>query len=381
MLEVADTAPLQRALALAQQALYLTPPNPRVGCVLIAPDGRIIGQGHTQAVGGPHAEVMALRDAAAHGHSPRGATAYVTLEPCSHYGRTPPCALALIEAGVARVVALGADPNPQVAGQGFERLRAAGVTVEVSPQDDPLVTQAIDLNIGFFSRMTRQQPWVRVKLAASLDGQMALANGVSQWITGPEARADGHTWRARACAILTGVGTLLADQPRLDVRAVSTPRQPRLVVLDSQARTPVDAPVFIAARACLICVAADFDGPIPAWPKNVEVLRLARAAGVVGAADAPATGLALQDLLHELARREVNELHVEAGPTLSTQLIASGLADELLLYMAPKLIGPGRGLYPVAARSTLEALPSWSFHQIDRVGDDLRLLLRRADSA
>ncbi|MBH2043357.1 MAG: bifunctional diaminohydroxyphosphoribosylaminopyrimidine deaminase/5-amino-6-(5-phosphoribosylamino)uracil reductase RibD, partial [Comamonadaceae bacterium] len=219
---------ISQALGLAAQALFLSNPNPRVGCVLVAPDGRVIGQGFTQQAGGPHAEVVALRDAAAAGHDVRGATAYVTLEPCAHQGRTGPCCDALVAAGIGKVVASIADPNPLVGGQGFARLRAAGVAVEVGPG----AAQARELNIGFFSRMVRGTPWVRLKAAASLDGTTALANGASQWITSPAARADGHAWRARACAVLTGIGTVLDDNPRLDVREVPTPRQPHVVVVD-----------------------------------------------------------------------------------------------------------------------------------------------------
>lgn len=221
---------MSQALGLAAQALFTSSPNPRVGCVITSADGHaLLGQGFTQQAGGPHAEVMALRDAAARGHDVRGATAYVTLEPCSHHGRTGPCCDALIGAGIARVVASLADPNPLVAGQGFARLRAAGVQVEVGPG----AHEARELNIGFFSRMLRGRPWVRVKAAASLDGATALGNGASQWITSPQARADGHAWRARACTLLTGVGTVLADDPRLDVRELPTPRQPRLAIVDS----------------------------------------------------------------------------------------------------------------------------------------------------
>lgn len=228
--------PMQQALALAAHALYISNPNPRVGCVIVAHDGHtVLGSGFTQRAGGPHAEVMALRDAAARNHDVRSATAYVTLEPCSHHGRTGPCCDALIAAGIGHVVGAILDPNPRVAGQGFERLRAAGVTVDI---DARAGKQSRALNIGFFSRMVRKQPWVRLKAGMSLDGATALANGESQWITGEAARADAHHWRARACAILTGVGTMLADDPLLNVRNIDTPRQPRLVIVDSQLRTP-----------------------------------------------------------------------------------------------------------------------------------------------
>ncbi|MEN9888484.1 MAG: Riboflavin biosynthesis protein RibD, partial [Pseudomonadota bacterium] len=233
--------PLHRALALARQALWLTSPNPRVGCVITAPDGRLLGEGHTQRAGGPHAEIMALRDAQAQGHDVRGATAWVTLEPCAHQGRTGPCCDALAAAGIGRVVAALTDPNPKVAGQGLARLQAAGAQVQVLPTDDPIASAARELNIGFFSRMERGLPWVRIKIAASIDGQTALANGQSQWITGPEARQDGHAWRARACAVLTGIGTVLEDDPLLNVRGLDVPRQPHLVVVDSRLELPLTA--------------------------------------------------------------------------------------------------------------------------------------------
>jgi len=253
-------ADLAQALQQAQAALLRANPNPRVGCVLVNPAGQVIGQGSTQQAGGPHAEVMALRDAQALGHSTAGATAYVTLEPCSHHGRTGPCCDALVHAGIGRVVAALPDPNPLVAGQGFARLRAAGVAVDIAGDSaDPALRDwaaaARELNIGFFSRMLRGTPWVRLKTAASLDGVTALPNGQSQWITGEAARADGHAWRARACAVLTGIGTVLQDRPRLDVRGIDTPRQPALVVVDSDLQTPPDAALFAPRRPVLIYAA------------------------------------------------------------------------------------------------------------------------------
>ena len=242
----ADLIHLQAALDASRHSLTLSNPNPRVGCVLVAADGRVIGTGHTQQAGGPHAEVMALRDAASRSEPTLGATAYVTLEPCSHFGRTPPCCDALLQARVARVVVACGDPNPLVAGRGLARLREAGVQVDLLPSHSPLALAVRELNIGFFHRMERGRPWVRMKLAASLDGITALGNGESQWITGPEARADGHAWRARACAVLTGIGTVLEDDPMLDVRLVDTPRQPHLVIVDSKLETPPTARLFQA---------------------------------------------------------------------------------------------------------------------------------------
>ncbi|MDO9167104.1 MAG: bifunctional diaminohydroxyphosphoribosylaminopyrimidine deaminase/5-amino-6-(5-phosphoribosylamino)uracil reductase RibD, partial [Rhodoferax sp.] len=247
--------PLFLALAEAGNSVRVTNPNPRVGCVIAHCDGTLLGSGVTQMAGGAHAEIMALRNATDQGHSVFGGTAYVTLEPCSHHGRTGPCCDALIAAGIKKVVASIADPNPLVSGQGFERLRAAGIEVEVGPGAE----QSRELNIGFFSRMIRKTPWVRMKIAASLDGKTALNNGASQWITSDAARADGHAWRARACAVLTGIGTVLADNPRLDVRLVDTPRQPHLVGVDSRLETPLDAHLFVAGRALFIYAAVPDD--------------------------------------------------------------------------------------------------------------------------
>ena len=251
---------MAQALALAARGLNLTSPNPRVGCVIVGAGGQLLGQGHTQQAGGPHAEIMALRDALENGHSVRGATAYVTLEPCSHQGRTGPCCDALISAGISQVVASIPDPNPRVCDQGFERLRAAGIAVTVGPG----AQESRELNLGFFSRMVRRSPWVRMKAAASLDGKTALNNGTSQWITGEQARADGHTWRARACAVLTGIGTVLKDNPRLNVRLPHTQRQPHVVIVDSTLQTPLNAHLFIAGRAVYIYCSVKNDAKIRA---------------------------------------------------------------------------------------------------------------------
>jgi len=360
---------ISQALGLAAQALFLSSPNPRVGCVIGSPDGQVLGEGFTQQAGGPHAEVVALRAAAAAGHDVRGATAYVTLEPCAHHGRTGPCCDALISAGIGKVVASLEDPNPLVAGQGFARLRAAGVEVEVGPG----AAESRELNIGFFSRMLRGTPWVRMKVAASLDGTTALPNGASQWITSPEARADGHAWRARACAVMTGIGTVLADKPRLDVRDLATPRQPQVVVLDSRLHTPPDAPLFIADRAVTICGNGDFYADFSARQTALE----ARGATVLhlpgqdGKVDLPA-------MLRALARRGINELHVEAGHRLNGALLQAGLVDELLLYLAPKLLGPGRGMADMAPLAALSEGVELEWRDLQRVGPDLRVLARVA---
>lgn len=353
-----------QALELATQALFLSNPNPRVGCVLTAANGEIIGQGFTQRAGGPHAEVMALRDAAARGRDVRGATAYVTLEPCSHHGRTGPCCDALTEAGVAKVVASIADPNPLVAGQGFERLRAAGVEVEVGPG----AQASRELNIGFFSRMVRGTPWVRAKMAASLDGTTALANGESQWITSTAARADGHAWRARACAVLTGIGTVLDDDPQLDVREVETPRQPHVVVVDSQLQMPPNARLLKAGRDCYVYTAVEdtrrHDALLAAGVS--QVVPLPNAAGKVD----------LAAMLEDLGRRGINELHVEAGHKLTGSLVREHLVDELLVYLAPRLMGPGWRMADLAPLASLADAVALDFHSVDRIGPDLRVLAR-----
>lgn len=362
---------ITQALGLAAQALFLSNPNPRVGCVIAAGDGTVLGQGFTQQAGGPHAEVVALRDAAARGCDVRGATAYVTLEPCAHQGRTGPCCDALIQAGVGRVVASIADPNPLVAGQGFARLRAAGVDVQVGPG----AKEARELNIGFFSRMLRGMPWVRMKGAASLDGVTALANGASQWITAPAARADGHAWRARACAVLTGIGTVLEDDPLMDVREVATPRQPHLVIVDSRLQTPPGARLFdVPGRRVLIYAAHEH-------PERASALR-ARGAVVTllpnarGKVDLPA-------LLRDLGTRVgVNELHLEAGHKLNGSFLREGLVDELLLYLAPLLLGSGA--HGLASWGPLQALADGlrlEFHDLQRLGPDLRLVARVAGRA
>ena len=356
-------AAIDLALALAQNSLNLTSPNPRVGCVIVNEFRELLGQGHTQAAGGAHAEVMALRDANAKGHSVVGATAYVTLEPCSHHGRTPPCCDALIAAGIKTVVASIADPNPLVAGRGFDRLRSAGIEVTVGPG----AAESRELNIGFFSRMIRKTPWVRMKIAASLDGKTALLNGQSQWITGEAARADGHAWRARSCAVLTGIGTVLADNPRLDVRLVDTPRQPHLVVVDSRLETPLDAHLFIAGRALYIYAAERND----AKKSALEAL-----GAVVTYMPGPNHKVDLPAMMKDLAVRQVNELHVEAGHKLNGSLLLEGLVDDLLVYAAPKLLGIGREMAAFGPLESLAEAIDLRFLAADMVGNDLRLQAR-----
>ncbi len=351
------------ALQLAKQAQNQTAPNPAVGCVLVSADGAVIGQGQTQPAGSAHAEVMALRDAASRGRATLGATAYVTLEPCSHHGRTGPCCDALISAGIAQVVASIADPNPLVSGQGFERLRAAGIHVEVGPGAEA----SRELNIGFFSRMLRQTPWVRMKMAASLDGTTSLANGQSQWITSLEARTDGHAWRARASAVLTGIGTLLQDDPSLDVRLVETNRQPHRIVIDSQLQTPLDARIFKAdGQVWIYTASTDAVKTQALQDRGASVTSLPGAGGKVD----------LAAVMRDLGQRQINELHVEAGFKLNGSLVREGWVDEFLLYLAPKLLGPGQGLLALPALDALTGAVQLEFLSADRVGPDLRLLAR-----
>ena len=349
---------MARALALAARGLYTTTPNPRVGCVIVK-DGHVIGEGWHERAGGAHAEVVALADARARGHDARGATLYVTLEPCNHHGRTPPCVDAVLAAGIARVVAAMHDPVPGH-GRGGERLRGAGVRVDVGLLRD----EAFALNAGFVSRVTHGRPWVRTKLATSLDGRTALASGESRWITGSAARADGHAWRARACAILTGVGTVLHDDPQFTVRDVKTPRQPLRVIIDRHADTPPDARVLEGDPALIVTAGARNT----AWPAATQWLALPDGGGRVD----------LAGVLRMLALRDINEVHVEAGAKLNGALLEAGLIDELLLYVAPSLIGdPARGMFelaqPLAALARRVAL---EWRSVERVGDDVRIVAR-----
>ena len=348
-----DQAMMRRALELAEQGLYTTTPNPRVGCV-ITRNEKLVGEGWHEVAGGPHAEVVALQKA---GAEAAGATVYVNLEPCSHQGRTPPCVEALKKAKVKRVVAAMRDPNPQAAGGG-PALEAAGIGFE----HGLLEQEARELNIGFVSRMTRGRPWVRLKVAATLDGRTALSDGTSQWITGAEARRDGHRWRARACAILTGAGTVRADDPRLTVREVDTPRQPLRVIVDSRLETPSTARILQGEKALVFAATR---GALP----NAEVVCLPNKNQKV---ELPA-------MLEELARRGVNELHVEAGFRLNGSLVREGCVDEYLLYMNPSFLGDAaQGMVDLPVIASLENRISLKTLSIDRFGDDLRILARPA---
>ncbi len=354
----ADRAFMSRALALAERGRYTSTPNPHVGAVVVR-DGAVIGEGFHQRAGEAHAEVAALADARARGNDVRGSTVYVNLEPCNHQGRTGPCSKALMDAGVARVVLAMRDPHAPAKG-GAEALIAAGIDVTEGVMED----DARELNIGFVSNATRGVPWVRSKIAASLDGRTALINGRSQWITGAAARADGHAWRARACAIVTGIGTVIQDNPSLTVRDVATTRQPLRVVIDRHGDTPRDARVLDQGNA-LIVTARPKPG---AAFGDVEMLQLPDADGRVD----------LAQLLRMLAGRGINELHVEAGAKLNGALLDGGLIDEFLVYLAPSILGdPARGMVDRMAPITeLSACTALAFHRVDRIGDDLRVVAR-----
>ena len=348
-----DHAMMRRALELAERGLYTTTPNPRVGCVVTKGD-KTVGEGWHERAGGPHAEVAALEQA---GSAAAGATLYVSLEPCNHHGRTPPCVGTIIRAKVKRVVAAMRDPNPKAA-HGGDALQAAGIRFEHGLMEE----EARELNIGFVSRMTRGRPWVRLKVAATLDGRTALPDGRSQWITGPEARRDGHCWRARACAILTGIGTVRADNPRLTVREVHTPRQPLRVIVDSRLETPKDAHVLQGDKALVFAGRA---GELP----NAEVLALPNVHNKVD----------LPKMLEELARRGVNELHVEAGFRLNGSLAREGCVDEYLVYLNPSFLGSAaEGMVDLPAPATLAERRMLKLLSVQRLGGDLRIVARPA---
>lgn len=364
---------MNMALAEAKKSLFISNPNPRVGCVIVK-NNQVIGFGHTQAAGSDHAEIVALKDAKAKGFDVSGSTVYVTLEPCCHHGRTPPCTDALINAKVATVIAAMTDPNPLVAGQGLEKLRTAGIEVRCGL----LEKEASELNIGFIQRMTQGKPWVRLKIAASLDGKTALHNGVSQWITSSKARHDGHMWRARACCILTGIGTVKEDNPQLNVRNIETPRQPLRVLIDSFLEVPLNAKILddsIGGHTVVVCGQVDaehFEKMSQALrEKNVTVVALPDASNSKGKVDLPALFKYLAEKLH------INEVHVEAGFKLNGSLIREGCVDELLIYMAPKLLGDAVGMANLPSLSTLDDVKSWDLIDHALVGNDLRIRLKK----
>ena len=347
---------MTQALRLAERGLYTTSPNPRVGCVIVK-NGQLIGEGFHLKAGEPHAEVHALRQA---GNHTKGATAYVTLEPCSHYGRTPPCAHALVEAGVSRVVIAMQDPNPLVAGKGIAYLQSHGIEVT----SGLLQTQAQALNPGFILRMTQQRPYVRLKVAASLDGKTALANGASQWITSAASRKDVHHWRARSCAMLTGIGTVLHDDPSLTVREVDTPRQPLRVIVDSQLRIPLNARVLHGGHAVIAYAQAPQDKLALLQAQGVQTIALPDAAGQID----------INALLKTLAQQQINEVMVEAGAGLNGAMLQSGLVDELLMYYAPKLMGnTGAGMFNLPAFETMSQALDLNIIDVRHFGQDIRI--------
>jgi len=356
-----DTHWMSLALSWAEKALFITSPNPRVGCVIINAQGVLLGAGHTQPAGQAHAEIMALQDAKQRGMDVAGAIAYVSLEPCSHQGRTGPCCEALIQAGLSRVVVAVQDPNPQVSGSGITRLRQSGMQVDVGI----LQEEARTLNQGFFKRMTTGLPWMRLKVAASLDGQTALSNGVSQWITSAAARQDGHAWRARACALLTGIGTVLEDDPQLNVRDIDSPRQPTLVIVDSKLETPLNAKLWQTQREVWIyCAIEAADRRAALEAKGARVVCLPNALGKVD----------LHAMQQDLGQRSINELHIEAGFKLNGSLLGDGLVDELLVYLAPMLIGNGLGIANLGPFASLSQALKLDIQNFTSVGDDIRVI-------
>ena len=363
---------MAQALQLAERGLYTTSPNPRVGCVLVR-DGKVIGEGWHERAGEPHAEIHALRAAA---DVARGATAYVTLEPCSHHGRTPPCADALIAAGVARVVVAMQDPNPLVAGQGISKLRAAGIAVECGLME----AAARELNIGFFTRMTRGTPWVRSKIAASLDGRTALGNGESQWITGPAARQDVQHWRARACAVLTGIGTVLADDPQLNVRNIETTRQPLRAVVDNGLRLPPDARLLNSRPSPASGRGDGGEGGVVVYtaiPDAQKSAALAQAGAHVVVLSDVNGSVDVAAVLRDLASRGCNEVLVEAGSKLNGSLLKAGLIDELVLYLAPQMLGDmARGMARLGELTSLDQRVELEWNDVRQVGRDLRIVAR-----
>lgn len=350
-----------QALAMAQTALFSTAPNPRVGCIIVR-SGQVLGSGATQSAGQSHAEVVALEQARQHGHDLSDATIYISLEPCSHHGRTPPCVEALIQARPARVVIAMPDPNPQVAGAGIQALEAAGITVTVGVG----AAQALALNPGFVSRMVRGRPWVWLKVAASLDGHTALPDGEAKWITGAAARADGQHWRARSCVVLTGSGTVAADDPLLNVRDVSTPRQPVRAIVDTHFDTAEDSRIFDGEPVWIFTCRDDAAKAKRLAERAVEVVVVPEAGGRVD----------LDAVLAWMAQREINEVHVEAGARLSGAFVEADCVDELLVYLAPTLVGQGMPMAQMDAVASLDQAHRFEFTDVEPIAGDLRLSLR-----
>ncbi len=362
MIDAVDLEFMARALKLAELGLYTTTPNPRVGCVIVR-DGMVVGEGWHEHAGGAHAEIGALKSAGERAH---GATAFVSLEPCHHHGRTPPCDQALVAAGVKRVVAAMLDPDPRTAGQGVAYLRERGTEVDCGAMEG----EAVDLNKGFISRVTRGRPWARLKVAASLDGKTALVNGKSQWITQQEARDDAHHWRARSCAVLTGIGTVLDDNPLLTVRAVTTPRQPLRVVVDSRLEIPLNAKILEGGGVVIACATVDERKSARLQELGAEIITLPDASKAGAKVDLPG-------LIQALGARGINELHIEAGHKLNGSLLKEGCVDEVLLYVAPCLLGDrAHGIAELPELTDLGKRVSLKFDDVRRMGSDIRVLAR-----
>lgn len=356
---------MQKALEAARTALFITSPNPRVGCVIVV-DNTVIATGATQQAGGAHAEVMALQAAQQAGYTHlEHATVYVTLEPCSHYGRTPPCVQALIQARPKTVVIAMADPNPQVAGKGIAALKQAGIEVVVGVEQ----AAAFELNIGFVARMVRGTPWLWLKTASSLDGQTALASGQSKWITGPEARHDGQRFRARSCLVLTGIGTCLADNPLLNVRDIDTPRQPIRAVVDSQLRISPDLALFNGDPVWVFTTRSDAQLAAQLADKNAQLITLP--ANSDGQVD-------LMQLMRWLGAQQINEVHTEAGAQFNGALWQAGLVDAVLSYLAPVVLGPGRPLMQIDALPDLAQATRMEMVETQLIGEDVRIQMRHA---
>ncbi len=355
---------MRRALELARQARPISAPNPAVGCVIVK-DGKVLGEGFTQPVGSDHAEIQAIKDANRRGFSVEGATVYVTLEPCSHFGHTPPCALRLIAEKVARVVVASTDPNPLVSGRGIRLLKEAGIEVEVGL----LQNEAWLMNAGFMTRMSEHRPWVRMKVAMSLDGFTALPDGRSQWITSESARNDGHHYRSEAGAILTGIGTVLADNPTLTARpdGILSARQPLRVLCDSRLRADSSLALFQGEKVLIACTHADAEKARALTRMGHEVVVFAGDNGQVD----------LRSLLKELAHREINEVHVEAGAGLNAALLKADLVDEILCYISPKILGEGRSAFPFAVGDDLTVPSPWEIAEAKVLRPDVRLILRK----
>lgn len=355
---------MRQALTLAESVMYITAPNPRVACLIVR-DGQLLAKGATQMAGGPHAEVMALRQAAEQGLEVAGSTIYVTLEPCSHFGRTPPCVDALIAARPARVVVAMLDPNPLVGGQGIAKLHAAGIAVTTAI----CTAEALAINPGFVARMTRKTPWVWLKLAASLDGRIALDNGQSQWITGPAARADGHHWRARSCVVLTGSGTVKADNPQLNVRHVDTARAPIKAIVDTQFQVDENARIFDGTSTLIFTTQNNPAKTARLAERNVQVVQM----------PTDGAGVDLRAVMSWLGSHDVNEVHVEAGSRLSGALLHAQCVDELLVYTAPVLLGSGMGMVNMPGIEILSQAQRFQFIDTQNVAPDLRLRARHID--